>query len=183
MVDRSINFNFFFCRDSEIQYTDADLIFHTPGVSYRPANLKSMTVLLGHSEHRKVYKNFALENLNRDNLDVTHKHYEKYLQYNYFTPPGEKNYFAHTMFNTITPNTQEYEGSVNIFPLDLESDEIKTPSTALGVVSSSPLYLELEMEPTNNNMMWFLAFTFIYKQKINFTGNKLKQDISFDYLK
>lgn len=125
-----------------------------------------------------------LDNLNLETLDVSHTFYEKYLQYNFFTPAGEKNYFAHTIYNQIpAANLTDNKGSVNIFPLDLESAEIKTPSITLGVVNSSPLYVELEFEPVQNNQTWFLAFTFIYKHRINFTGDKLKQDVSFDYLK
>lgn len=174
-------------RESEIQWLDTDRIFHTPGISYRPANLKALTVLLGegggHDQtSRKVYKNFNLTNLTSDNLDPSHKIYEKYLQYSYFTPAGEKRYFAHTMYNTVG-TTALHKGMVNLFPLDLASDDIKTPAISLGVVKSSPLYVEVELLPADNFLSWFLVYTFVYKHKIDFTGSKLKQDVTFDYLK
>ena len=123
-----------FCRESDIQWVDTHNIFHTPGIIYRPANLKTMTALLGNSETRQVYKNFQIENLNSDNLDISHHHYQKYLQYNFFIPPREKKYFSHSMFNTIpaTPATDTGKGLFNIFPLDLTADEIKKTSTNLG---------------------------------------------------
>ena len=125
---------FIFCRESDIQWVDTHNIFHTPGIIYRPANLKTMTALLGNSETRQVYKNFQIENLNSDNLDISHHHYQKYLQYNFFIPPREKKYFSHSMFNTIpaTPATDTGKGLFNIFPLDLTADEIKKTSTNLG---------------------------------------------------
>jgi hypothetical protein len=31
-------------------------------------------------------------------------------------------------------------------------------------------------------MTWFLSFTFVYLNKINFPGIKTKQDVSYDYV-
>jgi hypothetical protein len=123
-------------RESDIQYVESNNLFHTPGVFYRPESLKTMNVLLGNTESRIVYKNFNLENLNSNDLDPTHYMYQKYLQYNRFIPPHEKNYFSHTALNTRpeTPSTTENKGLFNVFPLDLMSvsDEFKKPNTNLG---------------------------------------------------
>jgi hypothetical protein len=125
-----------FFRESDIQYVDANNIFHTPGVFYRPETLKTMSCLLGNTESRIVYRNFQLENLNTNDLDYSHYNYQKYLQYNKFIPQNENNYFSHTVLNTkpqpALSNTDK--GMFNIFPLDLISitDELKTPSTNLG---------------------------------------------------
>jgi hypothetical protein len=95
-----------------------------------------MTVLLGNTESRIVYKNFNLENLNSNELDQSHFIYQKYLQYNRFVPQYEKNYFAHTALNKkpSIPSTTDNKGMFNIFPLDLMSisDEFKKPTTNLG---------------------------------------------------
>jgi hypothetical protein len=51
-----------------------------------------------------------------------------------------------------------------------------------GVVATSPLKLELEFEPVPT-ITWFLALTFLYTNKIDFSGSRLKQDVLIDYLK
>jgi hypothetical protein len=56
----------------------ADRVFHTPGVYYRPANLKSLTVLMGNTEARTVYRNFDLQNLHINSADPTHALYQRY---------------------------------------------------------------------------------------------------------
>jgi hypothetical protein len=126
----------FILRESDIQYVDANNLFHTPGIYYRPNTLKTMSCLLGNTESRIVYKNFNLENLNSNAHDESHYNYQKYLQYNKFLPQNDNNYFIHTALN-IKPNpasTEEDKGWFNIFPLDLMSitDELKIPSTNLG---------------------------------------------------
>jgi hypothetical protein len=169
-----------------------------------------MSCLLGNTESRIVYKNFNLENLNSNAHDESHYNYQKYLQYNKFIPQNDNNYFIHTALN-IKPNpasTEEDKGWFNIFPLDLMSitDELKIPSTNLGkllreyfgkglyivkkkhfsisgIVSTSPLKLELEFSPVpSDDLTWYLTFTFVYLNKINFPGSKTKQDISYDYV-
>jgi hypothetical protein len=94
------------------------------------------------------------------------------------------------------------KGAVNLFPLDLSSEELNKTSSAalglniifniisflfttyilLGVVTQSPLRLELEFEPVPTNT-WFLMQTFIYSNQITFTGQKTKQDVVYDHLK
>lgn len=49
------------------------------------------------------------------------------------------------------------------------------------MISNSPLKIELEFEPVPN-IVWFIAFTFVYVNKINFSGSKTKQDITYDYV-
>jgi hypothetical protein len=155
-----------------------------------------MTALMGNTESRSIYKNFNLANLNSNNLDYTHYMYQKYLQYNKFIPPGEKKYFDHTMYNNVpaVPLTTESKGLFNIFPLDLDSLEISqkkgikgnTGSTTIGVISTSPLKLELELSPLTppaSNVNWFLTYTFVYLNKINFPGgSNNKQDVTYDYV-
>ena len=96
-----------------------------------------MTALLGNTETRSVYNNFHLENLNSNELDFSHQLYQQYLQYHGFIPPGERKYWAHTITN-IRPappsTTAGGKGLFNLFPLDLTSDVLKTPSTTLGIV-------------------------------------------------
>jgi hypothetical protein len=52
----------------------------------------------------------------------------------------------------------------------------------LGVISTSNLKLELEFEPVPT-ITWYIFFTFVYTHKITFSGNKLKQEVTYDYLK
>jgi hypothetical protein len=52
-----------------------------------------------------------------------------------------------------------------------------------GVVSTSPLKLELEFEPVLDQVTWYLAFTFVYTNKILFTGSKSKQDVLIETVK
>jgi hypothetical protein len=168
-----------------------------------------MTCVLGNSEIRSVYHNFELNNLNNNSHDRTHMLYMQYLKYNRFLPPDECNYFAHMTSNTLpdAPGvTTLQKGAVNLFPLDLSSDELnKTSSSALGlllldrlfsisfyllrifycflgVVTQSPLRLEIEFEPVPT-YTWFLMQTFIYSNQITFTGQKTKQDVVYDHLK
>jgi len=39
-----------------------------------------------------------------------------------------------------------------------------------GVISTSPLKLELEFEPVLDNCTWYLCCTYQYMSRINFTG-------------
>jgi hypothetical protein len=89
-----------------------------------------MTVLVGNTEKRMVYKNFELNNLHQNLPDYTHINYERYLESNYFIPPGEgmeRKYWAHTVSNLIpTEASNELDkGLFNIFPLDLSSLDTK----------------------------------------------------------
>jgi hypothetical protein len=186
---------FFIFRESDIQYVEANNVFHTPGIYYRPDNLKSMTALMGNTEARVIYKNFQLLNLNSNALDYSHYMYQKYLQYNYFVPPGNTKYFIHLQNNVVPnePATTDSKGLFNLFPLDLngsgeglevgkkEHNELKTPAKTLGIVSTSPLKLEIEFSPVPT-MQWFLVYTFIYLNKINFSGSKDKQDVTYDHV-
>jgi hypothetical protein len=59
----------------------------------------------------------------------------------------------------------------------------KTHFCSPGIVSTSPLKLELEFSPVPaDDLTWFIFFTFVYLNKINFPGSKTKQDISYDYV-
>ena len=175
-----------FVKDTDVQYQDNNQIFHTPGVYYRPNELKSMQALLSNTESRTTYSNFKLDNLNTNTMDYSHLNYEKYLQNNYFLPLGEKKYFAHTKNNIIpiAPVNDVGKGLFNVFPLSLESEQLNPKNYAtssLGVISQSPLKLEIELEPVPD-IQWFLFFTFVYRNKVTFTGSKTRQDISIDYL-
>lgn len=56
-------------------------------------------------------------------------------------------------------------------------------SVCVGVVTSSPLRLELEFSPPpSDTLTWFICFTFVYTNVIHFTGNKLRQEISHNYV-
>ena len=122
-------------RESDIQYMETNKQFHTPGIVYRPKELKNITCLLGNTEKRQVFQNFELKNLNKDGMDMSHHLYVRYLQYNHFIPAGDPAYFAHLRYNVLpeTPSTERSKGRFNVFPLSLVSDELaKTSSTALG---------------------------------------------------
>jgi hypothetical protein len=175
-----------FVKDTDIQYQEGNRIFHTPGIYYRPNELKSMQALLSNTESRTTYNNFKLENLNTNTMDYSHLIYEKYLQNNFFLPLGEKKYFEHTRQNIIpiNPVNDTGKGLFNVFPLSLESEQLNPKNYAtssLGVISQSPLKLEIELEPVPA-IQWFIFFTFVYRNKISFTGSKIKQDINIDYL-
>ena len=89
--------------------------------------------MYGNTETRQVYKNFQLENLTLNSQDMSHFVYIKYLQYNLFNPPSEKNYFSHCKLNVNpTTPTNTDKGLFNVFPLDLMSDDLKTSTTSLG---------------------------------------------------
>jgi hypothetical protein len=94
-----------------------------------------MTVLMGNTEGRVVYKNIQLENLNVNQQDYSHLLYQKYLQQNHFIPPNEQNYFAHTSNNIlpVTPAKDSGKGMCNVFPIDLSGDEISSPAVSLGI--------------------------------------------------
>jgi hypothetical protein len=126
---------FLICRESDIQYVDTHNLFHTPGVYYRPDTLKTMTVLMGNTEARVVFKNIQLENLNVDAQDYSHILYQRYLQQNHFIPPNEQKYFLNTSNNMLptAPANNTNKGLCNIFPLDLTSDEINSPAISLGI--------------------------------------------------
>lgn len=154
-----------------------------------------MTVLEGNTESRKIFKNFNLLNLNSNDLDYTHYTYQKYLQYNKFIPPGETKYFDHIMYNNVPDEvlTTQSKGLFNLFPLDLNSPLFshdkklsKTGTTTLGIISKSPLKLELELAPLPAgaaDVNWFLMYTFVYLNKINFPGGvNNKQDVTYDYV-
>ena len=130
------------------------------GIYYRPASLKSMTVLVGNTEKRQVYKNFELSNLHQNLPDFSHANYEYYLENNYFIPPpsssssssssssddaagGRRNYWAHSISNLVpsAPSTTDDKGLFNVFPLDLTSLDAKsTAASTLGKHEPPPLY-------------------------------------------
>jgi hypothetical protein len=118
---------------------EANRLFFTPGYYYRPNQLKSMTCLLGNTEARTVYRNFDLANLNVNLADRTHMLYNRYLCYNRFLPPGEKNYFAHLATNTLAAapgSANDEKGAFNIFPLSLTTEEMsKSTTSALGKIT------------------------------------------------
>lgn len=161
-----------------------------PGICYRPSSLKSLTVLYGNTEKRTVFNNFDIQNMNVTYPDYTHELYQRYLENNYFVPPGGENehmFWDHTR-NKLVPNqpyaTETKKGFFNIFPLNLAGDELqKAQSSNLGVISTSPLKVEVVCEPVNPNVNWFISFTFVYLNKINFTGHKLRQEVTFDQMR
>jgi hypothetical protein len=156
------------------------------GLYYRPAGLKSLTVLEGNTDKRVVFKNFELDNLHVNKLDFTHNNYETYLKRNYFIPRDEKNYWAHATTNILPDGDGSLtadKGLFNIFPVDLDSVQHKNArSSSLGVVTTSPLRLEVEFSNVPLDLTWYLCFTYAYTNKVLFTGNKAKQDVQFSVL-
>jgi hypothetical protein len=136
-----------FFRESDVQLGNIPVEFplnavgkfNTPGVYYRPASLKNMTCILGNTEHRVIYNNFALKNLNSNAMDYSHSLYLKYLEYNYFLPAGDsRHYFSHMKQSTIptAPSLESEKGLFNVFPLSLLSDDLvkhSNRSSTLGI--------------------------------------------------
>jgi len=60
-------------------------------------------------------------------------------------------------------------------------DRFTTAICVPGVVTTSPLKLEIQFEPVPE-IQWFMLQAFVYTCKIDFTGNKQKQEVIFDYL-
>jgi hypothetical protein len=50
-----------------------------------------------------------------------------------------------------------------------------------GVVSTSPLKLEIQFEPPPT-IQWYLVQTYVNTCISNFSGSKSKQEVTFDYL-
>jgi hypothetical protein len=103
------------------------------GIYYRPATLKSLTMLMGNTERRTVYKNFEVLNLHTNAHDFSHKNYERYLKNAHFIGPEETNYWVHTVSNilpTDPPPTDREKGLFNVFPLDLTSESLKKNASA-----------------------------------------------------
>ena len=198
-------------RDADCQHIPAvDRLFHSPNIYYRPQELKSLRCILGNSEAKTVYQNFELLNLNTNAFDYSHQLYTRYLQYNRFIPPQDTAYFEHMAYNTLPtdpPSTTANKGLVNIFPLSLTSEELnKSTSSALGyilpslfqtlniftffpknlffpgVITTSPLRIEVELQPVPT-VQWHMIYTFLYLNKITFTGSKTHQEINFDILR
>lgn len=164
-----------------INFLVGGFTFFCAGVYYRPASLKGMTVLYGDSDTRKVYKNFKLDNLNTNQQDMTHHLYQKYLEQNFFTPLFSSPFFAHCRTNILPERpTSSDQGHFNIFPLSLMSDDLKD-ATTLGVVTTSPLKLELEFSPVLTTT-WYLSLTFLYTNRVSFSGSKNKQEVTYEYI-
>ena len=52
----------------------------------------------------------------------------------------------------------------------------------LGVITTSPLRIEVELQPVPT-IQWHLCYTFLYLNKITYTGSRINQEIAFDYLR
>jgi hypothetical protein len=111
-----------------------------------------MTVLVGNTEKRVVYKNFELNNLHQNSPDFSHTTYEYYLENNYFIPPPSssssssggsggdsgsegRKYWAHAISNLLPTavSTTTDKGLFNVFPLDLLALDAKnTTASSLG---------------------------------------------------
>ncbi len=92
-----------------------------------------MTCLLGNTESRTVYHNFHLDNLNSNAMDPSHLLYQRYLENQFFVPPGDTHrFFSHHVDAKIpqVPETNGDKGFFNVFPLSLQSDQLTDSSTA-----------------------------------------------------
>jgi hypothetical protein len=168
-----------------------DDLFHTPGILYRPANLKRITCLLGNSSDGVVYNNFNLDQLHIDYPDFSHLDYQKYLEDHFFLPPGgrpEHKFWNHLTQRTVPGRKKESVrlGLFNCFPIDLMSDEVEKSikvGSQLGFINSSPLKIELEFSPVDKTINWLLCFTFMYTNKLTCSGNRFKQELNLQTLK
>jgi len=50
-----------------------------------------------------------------------------------------------------------------------------------GIISQSPLRLELQFEPVLDNQ-WYLVYTFLYAKRIDFTGSTAHQEPTVSYV-
>jgi len=92
-----------------------------------------MTCLLGNTESRTVYHNFQLDHLNSDAMDPSHRQYQRYLETQFFVPPGDTHrFFSHHVDAKIPqdPNLVGDKGFFNVFPLSLQSDQLAEASAA-----------------------------------------------------
>lgn len=148
-----------------------------------------MTCLMGNTENRVVYHNFNLQQLNSDAMDPSQHMYQRYLEHQFFVPPNDTHpFFVSHVDNKIpaTPSLGSDKGMFNVFPLALNLPA-RSPgaSSSLGIISQSPLRLELEFEPVNtatDAVTWYLVFTFLYLNRIQFPGSRTKQDVTYDFV-
>ena len=54
--------------------------------------------------------------------------------------------------------------------------------TISGVITTSPLRIEVELQPVPT-VQWHMIYTFLYLNKITFTGSRIHQEINFDILR
>lgn len=52
-----------------------------------------------------------------------------------------------------------------------------------GVVTTTPLFVELSFEPVETEIQWFIVFTYVYRNKITFPGSRTRQEIGIETLK
>jgi hypothetical protein len=108
-------------------------------------------------------------------------------------------------------SAEDEKGAFNIFPLSLTTEEMSKPTSSTlgknmrlffliscverlfflshdpcvcllaGVVKTSPLKLEIQFEPVPENQ-WYLIQTYVNTCKIDFSGSKTNQEVTFDYL-
>lgn len=89
---------------------------------------------MGNTDTRTVYKNFNLQQLNRNGMDPSQLEYQKYLEQNYFVPPHDDDpFFSHYMSHVIpnAPGAVFDRGGFNLFPLSL-TDVVKSNTSSLG---------------------------------------------------
>jgi len=105
---------------------------------FRPQDLKSLRLLIGQGENRRVFNNFELLNLNSSKRDPTHLRYVKYLEAEAFLPlNSEQAYWSHIADNMIKDDALPEianRGLMNVFPVSLVSEELDRmpPSSNLG---------------------------------------------------
>jgi hypothetical protein len=150
-------------RETELTRSADGKLFYTPGVYYRwvkggggdaktkklslttsvflyfrPQDLKSLRLLIGQGENRRVFNNFELLNLNSSKRDPTHLRYVKYLEAEAFLPlNSEQAYWSHIADNMIKDDALPEianRGLMNVFPVSLVSEELDRmpPSSNLG---------------------------------------------------
>ena len=147
-----------------------------------------MTCLMGNTENRVVYHNFNLQHLNSDTRDPTHQMYQRYLEHQFFVPPNDTHPFFVSHVDNKIPTTVAHgadKGDYNVFPLALNLPVKSTgASSSLGIITQSPLKLELEFEPVNTTdaVTWYLVFTFLYTNRIQFPGSRTQQNITYDFV-
>ncbi len=171
------------CRETEVVRGNDSNLFYTPGIYYRPQHLKAMRVYIGSAQNQKIFENFELLNLNSSQRDPSHVAYTKYLETNAFLPyNSEQEFFSHLKGNTVPSTTAvlpatEHRGLFNVFPLSLTSDLLdkQTVGSSIGVVSTSPLRLELEFSQ-NLSENWSVVYTFSHRNRITYSGSLSKQD-------
>lgn len=122
---------FFFIRDYEYHFKEANKLSVSPCHAYRPKTLKKLVVYDNSTPQRVLYQNFELDNLNQEKTnDKSWLRYEEYMIRNRFLQHGvhTRRFFNAKQVITDTVLETGDRGNFSIFPLDLTGLKTKKES-------------------------------------------------------